>query len=80
MLPGSVESGVLLSPNDSVPPLWLDGLTTPVTAALKPVGPDVPPLPPPPLLLLLPPPQAASASVATAPSAASPVNPRLFIR
>jgi hypothetical protein len=67
-----VESGVLLLPKVIVPLVFVfDGLTIPVTAALKPAGPDElpPPAPPP---LLLPPPQAARASVATAPAAASP--------
>ena len=79
MLPGSVESGVLLSPNDSVPVLFfVDGLTMPVTAALKPVPLDelVLLLPP---LLLLPPPQAAIPRAATAPNAASPMILRLFM-
>jgi hypothetical protein len=80
VLAGSVESGVLLSPNVSVPLVFLfDGLTTPVTAALRPDADDEPPLlllpPPPPLLP--PPPQAARASVAAAPNAASPMILRL---
>ena len=63
---------MLVSPNDSVPVLfYIDGLTTPVTAALKPAEPDElpPPLPP----LLVPLLQAATARVATAPNAASPM-------
>jgi hypothetical protein len=53
--------------------LWLDGLTTPLIAALYPdaddgeVDPPDPPLPP------LLPPQAAAIRATTAPTAASPV-------
>ena len=70
---------MLLNPNVSVPLVFLaDGLTTPVTAALKPAAEDEPPLPLLPLLPLLPPPpQAARARVATAPNAASPMILRL---
>jgi DNA-binding transcriptional ArsR family regulator len=67
-----VESGVLLSPNDIVPPRWLDGLTTLVVAALNAAGEPDDPVP------LLLPPQAARVSVATAPDAASHMIPRLF--
>jgi hypothetical protein len=49
---------------------FIDGLTTPVTAALKPAEPDELP---PPLPLLVPLLQAATARVATAPNAASPM-------
>jgi hypothetical protein len=64
---------VLLSPNVSVPPLWVDGLTTFVTAALDVAAePDVP-VPP-----LLPPPQAARASAASPPDTASQMVLRLF--
>ena len=35
MLPGSNESGVLLSPKVSVPPFFVEGFTTLVTPALK---------------------------------------------
>ena len=78
MLPGSVESGVLLSPNVSVPPLCVLGFTAPVMPALKVA--DVEPLEL--LLPLLPPlpPQAASTSAASAPrAAASPIVLRLFM-
>jgi hypothetical protein len=68
---------VLLSPNASVPPLWLDGLTTLVIAALKAAEFDAP-LPP--LPLLLPPPQAARASAASPPNTVSQMLLRLFKR
>ena len=78
MLPGSIDSGVLLLPKLMVPPLAEDGLTTLVTAALKPVVPglDVGLL----LLLLLPPLlHAASARAAAAPNAARPKVLRLLM-
>ena len=61
-----------------VPPLWLDGLTTLVTAALKTAALDEPPPPPPPLPPLLPP-QAAATRATTAPIAASPMVLYLLI-
>jgi hypothetical protein len=48
-----------------------------VIAALYPAVADEPPPPPPPLLL--PPPHAATARLATAPTAASPMNLRPFM-
>ena len=74
MLPGSVESGVLLSPKFSVPPFCVDGLTTCVLAWLKATVAVV--LPPDELPLL---PQAARVSAATALTAARPAILRLFI-
>jgi hypothetical protein len=70
-----MESGVLLNPNVSVPPFLVDGLTTLVTAALKPAELDELVLG-----LLLPPPQAARPIAATAPTALSPMILRLFMR
>ena len=68
MLPASVESGALLLSKVIVPPLWVDGFTVPVTAALNATVVVLPP----PLLLLLPPLlHAAAARVMTAPTAAS---------
>src|SRR5215469_4058297 len=51
-----------------VPPLWVDGLTMLLTAALNPA--ELPAVPPPPLL---PPPQAARTRAAAEPNAASPM-------
>ena len=81
MLPGSVESVVLLSPKVSVPPFLVDGATTLVIAALNPAADDDEPELEPelPLLPLLPP-QAASASAAVAASAASPMVLGLLMR
>ncbi len=80
MLPGSVESVVLLSPKVSVPPFLVDGATTLVIAALKPAADDEPePEPEPPLPPLLPP-QAASARAAVAASAARPMVLGLLMR
>jgi hypothetical protein len=55
--------------------LWLDGLTTLVTPALKPAAVLLLLLPPPPLLL-----QAARARAPAAPTAASPVILRLGMK
>jgi hypothetical protein len=41
VLPGSNESGVLLSAKVSVPPFVVDGFTTPVRAALNAAAPPV---------------------------------------
>jgi hypothetical protein len=77
-LPGSNESGVLLLSKIKVPPLWVDGLTTPVRPALNATAPVVVvvvaelPLP-----LLL---QAPISSAATAPTAVAAKILRLFIR
>ncbi len=65
---------MLLSPKDSVPPVWVDGLTTCVLPWLKATGAVV--LPPDELPLL---PQAARASAATALTAARPAILRLFM-
>jgi len=60
-----------------VPPLWVDGFTTWVTAALNAdAEDDDEPLVPPPLL----PPQAAATKAATAPTAASPMVLGLLMR
>ena len=67
---------MLLSPKVSVPPLWVDGLTTVVTAALNPADDDELELP----LPLLLPPQAASANAAATPNAASPMVLGLLMR
>ena len=76
MLPGSVDSMALLLSNVSVPPLWLDALTTPVVPALNAALDIVVLLL---LLLLLLPPQAARTSAATAPTAARAIPLFRFI-
>ena len=75
MLPGSVDSMALLLSNVSVPPLWLDALTTPVVPALNAALEPLLLL----LLLLLLPPQAARTSAATAPAAARAIPLFRFI-
>ena len=75
MLPGSVDSMALLLSNVSVPPLWLDALTTPVVPALNAALELLLLL----LLLLLLPPQAARTSAATALTAARAIPLFRFI-
>ena len=71
----AAESQSSVLRNLRVPPVAVEGLTAPVSPALKPLADE---LPDPPLLLVVepldpPPPHAASASVATA-TAAVPVT------
>ena len=70
MLPGSNESGVLLSAKVSVPPFFVEGFTTLVTPALKAAllpDAELPPLEPP--VELVPPPLEHAARVSPAATA-----------